>query len=249
MKYNRFKELGIASDKVFHHGYHRIYPWFLNHFCQDIDICILEIGIDQSNSIPLWKHYFNNPEIHGIDIDEKNTSLENVYLYKVDQSSALELDIFSKTKFDKFQIIIDDGSHVPEHQILTLKKLWKTLKNGGVYIIEDIETSYWGKSSNYGYKFNSNSLSVINELKKSIDYVNSEFCITDSSSIDNDLSQIFKEIEIISFSHNSIILIKKNILFNEFYGRVYRSQKDINKNDLKRRLFRYLHRKLFYLFT
>ena len=44
----------------------------------------------------------------------------------------------------KFDVIIDDGSHIPWHQIFTLETIFDTfLKDGGVYIIEDIETSYW----------------------------------------------------------------------------------------------------------
>ena len=33
-------------------------------------------------------------------------------------------------------MIVDDGSHVPEHQQATLEGLWSALKPGGVYIIE-----------------------------------------------------------------------------------------------------------------
>ena len=67
-------------------------------------------------------------------------------LHKIDQSNSLELDKFVATVGIKFDVILDDGSHVPEHQILTINKLWDLVKPGGVYIIEDIETSYWKKS-------------------------------------------------------------------------------------------------------
>ena len=47
----------------------------------------------------------------------------------------------------KFDVILDDGSHVPEHQILTINKLWKLVKPfPGIYIIEDLQTSYWKKA-------------------------------------------------------------------------------------------------------
>ena len=54
----------------------------------------------------------------------------------------------------KFDVIIDDGSHIPWHQIFTLETMFDTfLKDGGVYIIEDMETSYWDRPgvSLYGY--------------------------------------------------------------------------------------------------
>ena len=53
-----------------------------------------------------------------------------------------------------FDIIIDDGSHVPWHQIFTLESIFHTwLKPGGLYIIEDLETSYWDapRARIYGY--------------------------------------------------------------------------------------------------
>src|SRR5882757_9979464 len=40
-------------------------------------------------------------------------------------------------------IIIDDGSHVNEHMIDTFKILFPLLKDGGVYVVEDTQTSYW----------------------------------------------------------------------------------------------------------
>ena len=59
------------SDKVSHHGYHRFYPWFLAHL-QGQDINLLEIGIDRTESLKLWKGYFGKINLHGIDIAEKN---------------------------------------------------------------------------------------------------------------------------------------------------------------------------------
>ena len=59
------------SDKVSHHGYHRFYPWFLNHL-RGQSVNFLEIGIDKTESLKLWKGYFNSVNLHGIDIDYKN---------------------------------------------------------------------------------------------------------------------------------------------------------------------------------
>jgi hypothetical protein len=242
MEHIYFQKFGEKSDKVYLHGYHRIHPWFLNHFYGKKNVAILEIGIHESNSIPIWNLYFDVPEIHGIDIKSKTSELKNVFLHQVDQSSGLQLEEFSKEKINKFQIIIDDGSHVPSHQAITIKKLWKTLKDGGIYIIEDIETSYWGKSSSYGYKFNSKSFSLISELLKSIPFINNEFTQKNNNDVAQELKKIFNEIEMISFAYNCVIIIKKNKDFNEYYNREYAAKKNINKKSSLIRVLRFLKR-------
>ena len=82
-----------TSDKISHHGYHRFYPWFLTHL-RGQNVNFLEIGIDKTESLKLWKGYFGNVNLHGIDIDEKEFNDTEVTLHKIDQSNSLELDKF-----------------------------------------------------------------------------------------------------------------------------------------------------------
>lgn len=221
---------GTQSDKLHHHGYHRIYPWFLGHL-RNQHVRLLEVGIHETESLKLWAGYFQSLTLHGIDIDAKEFDQSNVILHKVDQSKSSELDDFVEKIGADFDIIVDDGSHVPAHQILTLNKLWKVLKPGGVYIIEDIETSYWGKSSVYGYKFNSNKMSTIKKSMKFIDFINAEF---NNKKSKNDYTQdINNEIEMISFSYNCVILIKKDFTsFANYYDRNYRFANKVNERSL-----------------
>jgi hypothetical protein len=74
-----------------------------------------------------------------------------------------------------FSIIIDDGSHVPSHQWKTFTYLWKSLAPGGLYIIEDVETSYWKNSSHiYGYSLRK-EYNIVSQFKRMIDtHVNSD---------------------------------------------------------------------------
>jgi len=50
-----------------------------------------------------------------------------------------------------WDIIIDDASHYPPHQIISFQNLWPKLRPGGLYVVEDIETSYVDKGEVYGY--------------------------------------------------------------------------------------------------
>lgn len=76
-------------------------------------------------------------------------------LYTGDQADAI---FWKKMKEDlgeeRFDVIIDDGSHVPWHQVFTLETIFdEWLKPGGLYVIEDTETSYWDhyRARIYGY--------------------------------------------------------------------------------------------------
>ena len=226
------------SDKVSHHGYHRFYPWFLNHL-RGQNVNFLEIGIDKTESLRLWKGYFNNVNLHGIDIDEKEFNDTEVTLHKIDQSNSLELDKFVATVGIKFDVILDDGSHVPEHQILTINKLWDLVKPGGIYIIEDIETSYWKKSKIYGYRFNARRQGIMHEFSKLIHVINSEFS---KSKNQNSLIKKFgQEVEMLTFAQNCIIIVKKDYQnFSQYYDRDYILERRINYRsilNIPRRVF------------
>jgi SAM-dependent methyltransferase len=234
-----FCNTSSKSDKISQHGYHRIYPWFLAHLRNEA-ISLLEIGLNQNNSITLWKEYFKDVSIYGIDISPKENVI-NAKIFKVDQSKQQELDNFVKTVNKQFDVIIDDGSHVPDHQLKTINTFWQLLKPGGVYIIEDVETSYWGNSSCYDYKFNANRKrsNLLYQFASCIQWVNKEF--VKKIRRQNNLvvsEQVFHETEIISFAYNSIILIKKDPDFAEYYDRLYRYEYRINEDNFLRKLFK-----------
>ena len=229
------------SDKIAHHGYHRFYPWFLAHL-RGQDINLLEIGIDKTESLKLWKAYFRKVNLHGIDIDGKDFDGTEVTLHKVDQSNAVELESFADSVGITFDVILDDGSHVPEHQMLTINKLWNLVKPGGIYIIEDIETSYWKKSGIYGYYFNAKKNGIMHNLYDLVDVINSEFS---KKNIQKTLVKHFgEEVEMVTFAQNCIILVKKDYQnFSQYYDRDYRFNGEINYHsiqNLPKRIFRKL---------
>ena len=69
-------------------------------------------------------------------------------------------------------MIIDDGSHLPSHQLLSLETLWPSLAPGGLYIVEDVETSYWAQHATlYGYSYIGQP-SIVDRLKLVADTIN-----------------------------------------------------------------------------
>jgi hypothetical protein len=228
INYNKLYESGKLSDKILHHGYHRIYPWFLNHF-QDVEkLNIMEIGVDQSNSVKMWLNFFKNPNIVVMDIEIK--MVEKARFIKLDQSNEVELNNYAINNLAIHDIILDDGSHVPDHQLKTLIHFWKTLKPGGIYIIEDIETSFWGKSNIYGYKFNASKNNFFKKILNSVEIVNFEFFKSKKLKLNN-IELIMKDVEMVTFSYNSIILVKKHADFIEYYNRDYRFKNKINEDS------------------
>jgi len=114
----------------------------------------------------------------------------------------------------KFDIIIDDGSHVPWHQIFTLERIFSHwLADGGIYIIEDIETSYWDNPqplSLFGYRFHAGvgtRGSAVEKLKQVVDVINRKFVEDAKYSVLR--NRIDHQVASITFSRNCVGLVKK----------------------------------------
>ncbi len=109
------------------------------------EIVILEIGVAQGGSLQMWKHYFGNKAvIYGIDIDADCRVFEekNVHILIGSQSDR---DFLRKVKntIPKIDILIDDGGHTMKQQIVTFEELFPHVNNNGIYLCEDLHTSYW----------------------------------------------------------------------------------------------------------
>jgi len=112
-------------------------------------IKILEIGIGGyadslgGNSLLAWQAFFPFARIIGCDIQDKRVlSTRNIHVYKIDQSSADDLAELVRAE-GPFDIVIDDGSHLNRHQIFTFEALFESVSKDGLYVVEDVQTSYW----------------------------------------------------------------------------------------------------------
>ena len=110
---------------------------------------LLEIGIGGYNSpnggssLLAWEAYFPRAKIVGCDLYPKEgLETRRTKIYKIDQSSSSDLSALVRQE-GMFDIIIDDGSHLNRHQIFTFEAIFESLKSGGVYVVEDVCTSYW----------------------------------------------------------------------------------------------------------
>lgn len=143
-----------GTDKVTHHGYQRFYPRFLEHYrTLPSGSAMLEIGVDQSHSLRTWLEYYPRAFIYGVDISLSKSG-DRFCIFQADQSKLADMRrIVERELRHPLFLVVDDGSHVPEHQVACFDLLFQSeaLLPGGTYIVEDIETSYWTRGGLYGY--------------------------------------------------------------------------------------------------
>tara|TARA_B100000519_G_scaffold155287_1_gene136593 strand:+ start:428 stop:1147 length:720 start_codon:yes stop_codon:yes gene_type:complete len=166
-----------GTDKF---GFHDYTPLYSNHFklLRNKKIKLLEIGVGGyknpdygGNSLRMWKKYFKKGEIYGIDIFDKSSLEEKrVKIFKGDQSDKLFLSKVIK-EVGNPDIIIDDGSHKNDDVINSFKYLFPKLKKGGLYVIEDTQTSYLNEYGGDNKNIKA-SFTTMNFFKNLVDHVN-----------------------------------------------------------------------------
>lgn len=166
-------------EKFFYFGNHRsIHKWkhyfeiYDRHFSKfrEKDVTIVEIGVYQGGSLQMWKDYFGSKcKVIGVDIlpECKAFEEENIEIIIGSQEDVSFLDEL-KAKVPKIDILIDDGGHTMNQQITTFKSLFPHISENGVYLCEDLHTSYVELYGG-GYK---NNNSFIEYSKYFIDYLN-----------------------------------------------------------------------------
>jgi hypothetical protein len=128
------------SSKV--HGYTRAYERYFSPL-RPVPLALLEIGVGNGASLRMWREYFPNATLYGLDVaDCTNVQIPGTHIYQGSQidESALERLLAEMGNVD---IVIDDGSHHWADQIAAFRKLYPHVKPGGYYAIEDLHTSYW----------------------------------------------------------------------------------------------------------
>jgi len=136
--------LKFETDKSYWHQYTDTYfKYFSKKRFNENTILEIGIGTEMAPSIKMLSSFFDNSTIYAIDIKNEVISqankIKNVKAHFCDSSNKNDLSkLFGSKKFD---IIIDDGSHIDWHQKNAFEYLFPLIKDGGVFICEDIHTS------------------------------------------------------------------------------------------------------------
>lgn len=175
---------------------------------------VFEIGIRAGGSIRMWQEYFSKASIYGLDIHNRSVERckgERIKALVVDQGDPSQLQKFGN-EYGKFDIGIEDGSHIWNHQIISFKTLWTYIKPGGLYVVEDILTSYeeWlSKSkSNVNMDYAQGEKSAVQYFKDLIDTLN--FHGKDWDSIPKEqYTELQRTVDWVGFRANAIFVKKR----------------------------------------
>lgn len=138
-----------GTDKGSRHGYCGPYSTWLGPL-RKRGIRLLEVGVggyddpmDGGDSLRLWRTYFPKGRIFAIDLHDKRPHDEQ--RIKTFQGSQDDPEFLNQVADDigHIDVIIDDGSHINSHVITTFETLFPRLAPGGLYFVEDTQTSYW----------------------------------------------------------------------------------------------------------
>ena len=142
--FNKAKKLSV--DKW--HHYLDIYDRHFSKFIGKNPV-ILEIGVQKGGSLEMYNYYFDGKcKIYGIDIDPtcsdipSKLGVNNIEITIGDQENRDFWKNYLKDK-PKFDIVIEDGGHSMNQQIVTYEEVYDHVSENGVYLCEDLHTSYW----------------------------------------------------------------------------------------------------------
>jgi len=147
--YRMFIESGGGDIHKWHH-YFAIYERYFARF-REKPISLLEIGVSKGGSLRLWRKYFGPAaQITGIDVDPECSkySSEGFNVSIGDQSDPEFLATVAE-KYGPFDIVIDDGGHSARQQFVSYEILFPNVKDGGIYLVEDLHTSFWPAFMDY----------------------------------------------------------------------------------------------------
>ena len=215
------------TEKVTHHGYDRTYWRFLPPPTESSSaegiVSILEIGRSLGASMRMWRLLYPTGNLVGLDAEggeEKKVEVAEVgeeadgrpkivtTMLRGDASDPDALGRCARAAPEGYDAIVDGGSKwssVPALQLAAFRHLFPSLKPGGVYIVEGVESSYWGAGSRL-LDATTDGTSLVEVFKAHLDNLNSEFSGRQAAAAES--FGFDHEIEMVAFAHNCIAVTR-----------------------------------------
>lgn len=146
----------LSSDQGDIHKWHHYFDIYEQHLRRFVGtpVRFLEIGVFKGGALRMWREYLGpDAIIVGIDIIESCAQFDGLHA-AVRIGDQCDKDFLAKVceEFGPFDVVIDDGGHLPSQQITSFCFLYPLLSERGVYICEDTHMNYWSKRQDLGRK-------------------------------------------------------------------------------------------------
>lgn len=195
--YKSYKNSPYLSIKQ--SSYFQVYSELFEKY-REKNITFVEIGVLNGGSLFMWRDYFgSNVRIIGVDLNPlaKMWEKDGFEIHIGSQSDPIFWKNFFKV-VGPVDVILDDGGHTFEQQIVTAHNCIPNINDGGLLVVEDTHTSYF---NSFGYP---SKYTFIEWTKKLIDNINSRFPNVKTSNLiyKNFIYSITTFESIVSFSIN-----------------------------------------------
>ncbi|HEY0343699.1 MAG TPA: class I SAM-dependent methyltransferase [Solirubrobacteraceae bacterium] len=190
-----------------------VYHSLLSHV-REAPLRLLEIGLYNGGSLRMWRDYLPNATLYGIDVDPRTLAYEQeipgTKVRMVDQADARALRAFVDELGGSYDVILDDGGHTMEQQIVSFEVLFPHVVSGGIYIIEDLGTSYFVE---YGGRPIGEDGTAVAHMKRLVDAVQHEHMTPGHESIHSAVSrvalaQVRRDVASMQFHPGQAIIVK-----------------------------------------
>lgn len=216
-KYNfdgELLDIFLNNKKNIVHKWHHYIPLYDKYFdiFRNRQIRFLEIGVSKGGSLQMWRQYFGDQAIiFGIDINPECYKY-NGHSAQVRIGSQVDENFLMSvvSEMGGIDIVLDDGSHRMEHIEASLNILFPKLNNSGIYLIEDLHTSYW---KDFGGGFDKKS-NFFNKIRNFIDDIHHWYHPLGYD--DNSIGSFCSAIHI----HDSIVVLEKNITHRPLHSEI-----------------------------
>jgi len=199
-----FARTDARAIRKYHH-YFDIYDRHLRKFRNRAPV-VVEIGVRHGGSLDMWRHYFGaDATIHGIDLDWRCKRLEapGIHIHTGDQADRQFWTGF-KAEVPVAHVVIDDGGHHMKQQLMSFHEMFPHMAEGGVYICEDVETSYWREFGG-GYR---KPDSFVEYAKRLVDSMNAWHSKDANSFVPDQMTTILAGLH---FYANIVVLERGNV--------------------------------------
>jgi hypothetical protein len=198
MKIQKSFECYLKSPykSIKHSTYFDIYDNLFSRYCGE-EITFVEIGVLDGGSLFMWREFLGpKARIIGVDLNPNARKWidDGFEIFIGSQSDELFWEGFIE-KVGMVDVVLDDGGHTYEQQIITTEMLLDNIKDSGMLVVEDVHTSYM---SGFGAK----KFSFVNYVKNYLDKINLRFGAIDNDSSDKRVWSIQSFESIVAFHIN-----------------------------------------------